>query len=157
MAALGEDLPGQPGPEGGGKTGGIDLPAFQIQPPGPGRLLRRNRNGLCRCRETAVHRGGEKAQPGPGFHKSLGLQLLIGRLHRDDGHPQVLRQGPLGGQPLPGGENPAENVVPQAAVQIFIQRQTVSIFQMIGQHGRVAPDLIKFIIFGYFNHITNAL
>ena len=46
----------------------------------------------------------------------------------------MLRQRPLGGQPLPGGQGTAEDVLPDAAVEIFIQRQPAPGFQGICQH-----------------------
>ena len=46
----------------------------------------------------------------------------------------MLRQRPLGGQPLPGGQGAAEDVLPDAAVEIFIQRQPAPLFQGICQH-----------------------
>ena len=48
----------------------------------------------------------------------------------------MLRQGPLGGQPLPGGQGAGQDVLPDAAVQVFIQRRAAAVFQSIGAHGR---------------------
>ena len=101
-AVLAEHLPGEPGPGGDGKGGGVHLVALQIKPPLPGGLRHRNGRRLRRFgRGGAVHLGDEKAPLGQGVEVSLRLQLGVGSLHGDDRQVQMLRQGTLGGQPLP--------------------------------------------------------
>ena len=46
----------------------------------------------------------------------------------------MLRQRPLGGKPPPGGQGAAEDVPPDAAVEIFVQGQPAPGFQGICQH-----------------------
>ena len=119
FAALTEDLAGEPGPGGDREAGHIHLVAFQVQPPDT--LFRLGRQRLRRRgRRQPLHRGNEKAPLGLSVHISLCLQLLVSPFHGDDGQLQVLRQPPLGGQPLPGGQGAAEDVAPDAAVQVFV-------------------------------------
>ena len=78
--------------------------------------------------------GDEEPPLGQGVDIALGLQLLIGALHGDDGDVQMLRQGPLGGQTLPGGQRAVQNIRPDAAVQVFVKGQSAPVLQRIGQH-----------------------
>ena len=148
---------GEAGPGGDGKAGGVHPVAPQIQPPGGSlRHLRRDRGGGGGERQL-LHRGGKKAPPGPDGQVSLRLQLAVGRLHRHDGDMQMLRQGPLGGQPLPGGQGAVQNVPPDAAVQVLVKGQTAPVLHHIGAHGVSSSDLIKLSETGYFHHTTPAL
>ena len=72
-------------------------------------------------------------------------------------HEQVLRQGPLGGQPLPGRQGAVQDVPPDAAVQVFIQRRSAAVFQGVGTHGLPPSDLIKNSEIDAFNHIIFVL
>jgi hypothetical protein len=88
---------------------------------------------------------------------AFGLQLGVGPLHGDDGQVQMLRQGPFGGQPLPGGQGAGEDVPPDAPVQVFVQGQISPLLHGVGQHGAPPSDLIKKIEIEYFNHIISAV
>ena len=77
----------------------------------------------------------KKAHLLPGADIALGEQLGIGGLHRDLPQLQVGRQRPLGGQLLTGLQLAGENILPDAAIQRFIQGHTRPLFQLIGQHG----------------------
>ena len=129
---LGQHLPGQTGPGRRGEAAGVHLVALQIQPPDRGlrRRLRSRRSGD--GRPGPLHLRHKKAPFGLGVHIALRLQLLVGPLHRHDGDVQVLRQGPLGGQPLPGRQGAVQDVPPDAAVQVFIQRRSAAVFQGVG-------------------------
>ena len=69
----------------------------------------------------------------------------------------MLRQGPLGGQPLPGGQGAVQNVPPDAAVEVLVKGQTAPVLHHIGAHGVSSSDLIKSSETGYFHHTTPAL
>ena len=79
--------------------------------------------------------GDEKATFWQGVDIAFGLQLLIGALYGDDGDVQMLRQSPLGGKTLPGGQGAVQDIRADAAVQVFVKGQSAPILQGIGQHG----------------------
>ena len=59
---------------------------------------------------------------GHGVDQPLGLQFVIGPLGGDDGDPQVLGQGPDGGQRLSGGEIPGNDLGFDLGVDEYITK-----------------------------------
>lgn len=95
--ALGEDLPGEPGPDGRREPAEVGLIPPQVQPPNRGFRL---------CRDGRRPAGGggmlqwadEKSPAGQGVEIALRLQLAVGALHGDDRHPQCSARARLEGR-----------------------------------------------------------
>ena len=64
----------------------------------------------------------------PGAYVALGKQLLIGILHGDLAHLQMLRQRPLGGQLLSRCQLSGQNGGTEAAVEGFVEGKTRCFF-----------------------------
>ena len=47
----------------------------------------------------------------------------------------MLRQSPLGGKTLPGGQGAVQDIRADAAVQVFVEGQSAPILEGIGQQG----------------------
>ena len=60
------------------------------------------------------------ALAGHGVEEAVGLQLVVGPLGGDDGDPQVLGQGPDGGQRLSGGELPGNDLGFDLGVDLIV-------------------------------------
>jgi hypothetical protein len=128
-----QDLSGQSGPGGCREERNICLIAAQIQPPDRGERIFGKGGGNSRGGEP-LHGAGEESPLGTGIYISFCLQLLIGCLYRDDRDVQVFRQGAFGGQTFVGAQRAVENILADAAVQIFVQRKSASLVHVIRQH-----------------------
>ena len=119
LRRLSQHLPGEPCPCGNGKPGGVHLIAAEIQQLGR-RFRRPPENRFPGGRRRLLHVGHKETPSGQGQQIPLGLQLAVGTFHGDDGHPEMLRQRPLGGQPGSGRQHAAENIGADPAAEIFI-------------------------------------
>ena len=88
-----------------------------------------------KCRGQLLHFFHKKAHLLPGANVALGQKLGVGSFHRDFPNLQMLGKRPLGGQLLTGLQLAGENILPDAAIQRFVQGHTRLLFQLIGQHG----------------------
>ena len=79
---------------------------------------------------------------------ALGEQLRVGRLHRDLADGQMLRQRPLGRQPLPARDGAGEKLLPDGAVKLLIQRRLAAVLEFIGTYHITDP--VKYYNFGNF-------
>ena len=68
--------------------------------------------GVLLCHKAAL--------AGHGVEEAVGLQLVVGPLGGDDGDPQVLGQGPDGGQRLSGGEIPGNDLGFDLGVDLIV-------------------------------------
>ena len=68
---------------------------------------------------------------------------MVGSLYGHNGDLKMLGQGPLGREPFPGRQGAAENVLPDMAVQGFIERQAVLSLQAICKHKDLRSGLVK--------------
>ena len=104
-----------------------------------------------------VHGADKKASFWKRVEIPFRLQLMVGSLYGHNGDLKMLGQGPLGREPFPGRQGAAENVLPDMAVQGFIERQAVLSLQAICKHKDLRSGLVKKLEIGYFHHITCAL
>ena len=133
---LGQYLPHQLGPDREGKELCAPAASPQIHHPG----LPRGRSigpdgGRGRGTQGGLQLGDEIAALFPGNDVSLRGQLSIGALHRDGTDLQVLRKAPPRGEPAPGGQAAAEDVIPDAAAEVVIAGDGPPPVQIICEHG----------------------
>ena len=70
---------------------------------------------------VAFHRFHKIAHLFHGADEALGKELVVGGLHGDLADLQILGQGTLGRQLLPGRQGPGENVLPDAPVKGLVE------------------------------------
>ena len=119
-----EDLPHQLCPGGEGEVDGVHGVGGKVVPGGGGlgwllpALRAPGGGGSWRRR---LHIGDKKAPLGLRAQIALGQKLAIGPLHRHHAHLQMGREGPLGGELFPGGEDPRLNVPPDLTVELLVE------------------------------------
>ena len=86
-------------------------------------LGRGRRGGLCPLGQGQILQHREAAAL-PGGQVALGCQHLVGGVHRVHRDRQLCRQPPLAGHPGPGRNRPRPHLGGEAAVELFVERNT---------------------------------